>query len=72
VLFAYLMLVVVGYASGRIHGAAIRWARAPRPTLELPRASARRTRYERVLHSLDARDHATWPMPERIPGEPSC
>jgi hypothetical protein len=71
VLFVYLMLVAVGYTAGRIHGAAIHWALYSTPRLELPRAKARRTRYQRVLHSLDACDYATWPGP-RLPGEPPC
>lgn len=64
-----LMFGLVCYVAGRVHSAALRWARAPRPALELPRATARRTRYQRVLHGLDARDRATWPMVERMPGD---
>ena len=68
-LFVYLMLVAVGFVAGHVHAAAMRWARAPRSTIELPRAHVRRTRYDRVIHSLDARDRATWPMRERMPGD---
>lgn len=70
-LFVYLMLWAVGFACGSLYISAIRWAKRPRSTLELPRATARRTRYQRVLHGLDARDYATWPGP-RMPGEPPC
>lgn len=71
-LFVYLMLVTVGFVAGHIHAAAMRWTRRPRPTIMLPRAAARRTRYQRAIHSLDVRDRATWPMRERMPGEPPC
>lgn len=68
----YLMLVLVGFIAGYVYAGAIRWARSARPAIELPRARMRRSRYQRVIHSLDARDRATWPMRERMPGEPPC
>lgn len=60
-----LILLAVGYVVGRMHSTCLRWAALRRAresglVIELPRATTRRTRYDRVLHSLDARDRATW------------